>query len=311
MQADFTSEWRVIFTGALCLRASVGVCVVGLLLGGCGGEIAADPQRPWGNAASSSGVYWTIRCMELQGAGCAADADRVAETLRNTRGIKPRQVFVQHEPRRSVVYYGKYLRTPEGNTGKFDIPKDMQADAALIKTLTTNEGGRFFFDSRPVPVPTPDPGPPEWALRNCPGTYSLRIAIFFDEPGFYQRKDAAVAYCQELRQKGYDAWYRHSEFVSEVFVGTFGPEARVRGRKSGVVAFLNGPEVQKLQLKEQGRFQYELWNMKMRSQNALPDRRASRSAGADADSRKRVVYLSRLFPVRDELSADEIESYRY
>ena len=48
-----------------------------------------------------------------------------------------------------------------------------------------------------------------------------------------QRKEAAVAYCKELRTKGYDAWYRHSEFVSEVFVGTFGPEAAARrGRRA-------------------------------------------------------------------------------
>lgn len=281
--------------------ASVGV----LALSGCAGEFAADPQSPWGNTSSSSGVYWTIRCMEVRGAGAAADAQRIAESLRNTRGIHPRQVFVKDDPNRSVVYYGKYLRTPDGNTGKFKIPPEMQRDAVMIKELTGNEGGRFFFDSRPVPIPTPNPGPPEWQLRNNPGTYSLRIGIFFDEPGFYKRKEAAVAYCTELREKGYEAYYRHSEFVSEVFVGSFGPEARVRGRKSGVVAFLNSKEVQELQRRERGQFAFELWNMKVRT--LKNDASPAVNRGPD----RRVVYLSRLFPVQDELDTVAEEDFFY
>lgn len=278
---------------------------------GCTGEFATDTQSPWGGVASSRGVYWTIRCMELCGAGCASDAERVAQTLRNTQGIKPRQVFVKHDLDCSIIYYGKYLRTPEAGTGAFKIPAEMQQDAALIKALSTNEGGRFFYDSRPVPVPTPDPGPPEWRLRNNPATFALRIAIFFDEPGFYKRKEAAVAHCHELRQKGHEAWYRHSEFVSEVFVGGFGPDAREPVRRSGIMTYVNGPEVQRYQLKEQGRFRYELWNMKLRSTD--PGGHIDNPRGAETGSGpdRRIVYLSRLFPVSDELDTAEGDFYRY
>lgn len=272
--------------------------LVGLIAAGCAGEFATDPQSPWGNTSSNSGVYWTIRCIELRGADSEADAQRIADSLRSTRGIEAGKVFVRNDSAGSVVYYGKYLRTPDGDTGKFKIPLEMQRDAIMIKELTANEGGRFFFDSRPVPIPTPDPGPPEWQLANNPGTYSLRIAVFFDEPGFYKRKEAAVALCQELREKNYASYYRHSEFVSEVFVGQFGPEARVRGRKSGVVAFLNSTEVQQLQRCENGQFAYELWNMKMRTlKSASGQSNQPMSTGPD----RRVVYLSRLFPVHEDL----------
>ncbi|MCB9850464.1 MAG: hypothetical protein H6817_07130 [Phycisphaerales bacterium] len=256
----------------------------------------------WGRVTSSRGVYWTILCMEMRGAGAAGDAERVAESLRNTRGIEKRKVVVEHDVNGSRIYYGKYLRKPDKSTGQFLIPADMQRDAALIKDLSGNEGGRFFLDSRPVPVPTPDPGPPEWRLKNCPGTFSLRIAIFFDEPDFYKRKDAAVEYCKELREKGYDAYYRHTEFVSEVFVGSFGPDARIKGRKFGVVAYFNSAEVQALQLKEKGRFQYELWNMKVRTMKPGDDKRGSYAGSIGND--RRVVYLSRLFPVREETEDD-------
>ena len=158
------------------------------------------------------------------------------------------------------------------------------------------------------PTPTPNPGPPEWQLRNCPGTYSLRIAIFFDEPGFYRRKQAAVAYCAELRDKGYDAWYRHSEFVSEVFVGTFGPDARVKGRKSGVVAYLNSTEVQALQRQEKGQFALELWNMKVRS---LKPGSEQANAAAARGPERRVVYLSRLFPVHEDLDTVAEQDFFY
>ena len=66
------------------------------------------------------------------------------------------------------------------------IPQQMQRDTALIKDLTV-DGGRFFLESRPVPYPTPDVGRPEWQLKRCPGEYSLRVALFFDEPGFRNR----------------------------------------------------------------------------------------------------------------------------
>lgn len=274
---------------------------------------AQSPPRPagrssgrssWGDITSSKGVYWTILCMELRGGSSNVDAEQIAESLRSTRGIDPREVRVAHELDRSRIYYGKYLRTPDAETGKFVIPEAMRRDAALIKDLSSNEGGRFFYDSRPVPVPTPDVGREEWKLENNPGTYSLRVAIFFDEPGFYKRKEAAAAYCGELRERGHEAWYRHTEFVSEVFVGSFGPDALVQGRKSGIVVYLNSAEVQQLQAREGGRFQYELWNMKMRTLGSGDSASAvgGRAGGPEAG---RIFYLSRLFPVHEEEESDD------
>ncbi len=301
MVANRRSSRRRSQRGAL--SATVWALTVAATFGfvaGCAEGWEADPARPlFTNPFDAGGVYWTILCMEVQGAGNARVAEQVAETLRNTRGFDPNGVFVTHETSRSRVYYGKYYRRPVPGTGKFDLPAEMQRDAALVKDLTV-DGGRFFLESRPVPYPTPDVGNPNWQLKNNPATYALRIALFYDEPGFLERKKAAAAYCAELREKGYDAYYRHSDFVSEVFVGEFGPDALVDSRKMGVAVKVNGPEVRSLQFQERGRFRYELWNMKLRSiAGPTTYDYDPESDDPETDGRGRLVVLSRLFPVRE------------
>jgi hypothetical protein len=75
--------------------------------------------------------------------------------------------------------------------------------------------------------PGVNPGPPEWDLRNCKGAYTLVVADFQDVPkeDYTGRKEKAVAYCGELRQKGHDAYYHHGPSSSQVTIGSFGPEA--------------------------------------------------------------------------------------
>jgi hypothetical protein len=299
--AAVAASWGRPVRSARKFAASPLACLLFVLLAVA--PVAADG---FGRTSSRRGVYWTIQCMELRGPGCRQDAERIAASLGNTQGIKRRKVVTLHEPHRSRVFYGKYLRKPDRQTGKFKIPDDMKRDSAMIKQLSGPEGGRFFFDSRPIPVPTPNVGDPAWRLENNPGTYSLRIAVFFDEPGFYERKQAAADYCEELRKKGYEAYYRHSQFVSEVFVGSFGPEARIKGRKFGVVAYFNSAEVQQLQLKEKGQFRFELWNMKVRSMNTGGGSRDRRVGRRDPNP-NRIAYLSRLFPVREKAEQDEFE----
>jgi hypothetical protein len=236
---------------------------------------SSNPFRP-------QGEEWTILGMEVRGPGCVEQAERVAASLRRTPGIKSKGVYVRHDENRSRVYYGRYFRRADKETGKLDMPEEMRTDRALIKDLTV-DGSRFFVESRIMPFPTPDVGEPAWELRRNPGLYTLRIALFYNEPGFTERKKAAAAYCDELRSRGHEAYYRHGDITSEVYVGSFGEDALVEGRRSGVLVSLPGAEVQALQEKET--FRYELWNLKTLS---------SKEGG------KKVVRASRVVPVSDD-----------
>ncbi len=287
------------------LRSKVAVAFTGCLalfvFQGCGDGWADQWNMDWGKGWGRRGtnvqgdldqVYhapskrgcdeWTILVRECLGSGHRREAEKLAEALKKSPGIKPERVYVVHRKHNSRVHYGSYWRPPNKTTGRFDLTQEMGTDLALIKDLTTS-GERYFYDARISPTPTPDVGNPAWELARNPGYYSLRVAIFYNEPGFTDRKKVAAEYCAALREKGYDAYYRHTEIVSEVFVGHFGRDALVKGRKLGVVAHLPSKEVQELMKKED--FKVELRNMQVYSTRM---------------GQRRTVQLSRLFRVDDD-----------
>jgi hypothetical protein len=234
-------------------------------------------RKPFG----SSGVEWTIMCKELRGPEAESQIEQIAAALRRTQGIQPDKVFTLHEPGRSRLYYGRYRRKADKTTGEFDMPTELRADNRMIKELAV-DGEHFFLESRMMPAPQPHVGDPAWDIRNNPGQFTLRVAIFYPEGDFDEWKLAAAEYCRELRERGYEAYYRHGDFSSEVCVGSFGSDALLKSRKQGVLVTLPGPEVQKLQAKENLR--YELWNLKTL---------------ADASNR-RLLRASRVVPVDED-----------
>ncbi|GJM26623.1 MAG: hypothetical protein DHS20C16_30380 [Phycisphaerae bacterium] len=283
------------------MRAVCGAVLLasGGALTGCGEGWADQWNMDWGggwnrgpNQGDVEGVYhspskrdcdeWTILARECFGSGRRNDAKKIAAALKKTPGIKPDRVYVVHNKRDSRVFYGSYWRPPNKKTGRFEIPQEMRRDLALIKDFTTS-GERFFFDARISPTPTPDTGNAAWEFSRNRGYYSLRVALFYNEPGFLNRKEAAATYCSELREKGFEAYYRHTEIVSEVFVGSFGKDAQVKGRRLGVVAHLPSKEVQELMKKEH--FQVELRNMQVYSTKL---------------GQRRTVELARLFRVDED-----------
>ncbi|MCA9253233.1 MAG: hypothetical protein KDA54_19060 [Phycisphaerales bacterium] len=297
-----TVRTRKLKRGDLKPAHAVWACIfvsIGAALAGCSEGWADQWNMDWGGGWGQSagqgeleGVYhspskrgcdeWTILARECFGSGHRNDAKKIAAALKKTPGIKPECVYVVDNKKDSRVYYGSYWRPPNEKTGRFEIPQDMRQDLALIKDFTTS-GERFFFDARISPTPTPDVGNKAWELSRNRGYYSLRVALFYNEPGFLNRKEAASTYCEELRAKGYDAYYRHTEIVSEVFVGSFGKNALVQGRRLGVVANLPSKEVQELMKKEH--FQVELRNLQVYS---------------TAMGQKRTVQLARLFKVDED-----------
>jgi hypothetical protein len=283
------------------VRAVCGAILLalGVVLTGCGEGWADQWKMDWGGGwnrgpsqGDIDGVYhspskrgcdeWTILARECFGSQRRNDAKKIAEALKKTPGIKPERVYVVHNKNDSRVFYGSYWRPPNEQTGRFEIPPDLRQDLALIKDFTTS-GERFFFDARISPTPTPDVGNAAWEFSRNRGHYSLRVALFYNEPGFLNRKEAATNYCSELREKGYDAYYRHTEIVSEVFVGSFGKDALVKGRRLGVVVHLPSKEVQELMKKEH--FQVELRNMQVYSTKM---------------GQRRMVELARLFSVDED-----------
>lgn len=266
------------------IASAMWMCLLlGLLAPGCSEGMGGWDFGNWGNAGRTDGQEWTIMCAEFAGPRRRANAEETASVLSRTKDVRASDVQLDHGPERSRINYGRYMRYPHRRTGKLSAPSKMVKDLKLIRDLAGPEGGRFFFDARLTPAPTPDVGNPDWHLRNNRGAYTLRVAIFFREGEMTEPKVYAAKYCEELREKGYDAYYRHGDFTSEVYVGSFGEDAQVVGRKSGVVVYTPSVEVQRLQRKEN--FLYELWNMKVwGSQTEVGRaRRASRLVRVDEE----------------------------
>ncbi len=187
-------------------------------------------------------------CLELSGPNRLSHVEQFAETLRRTPGIRSSDVFVRDESDGYArLYYGTYYRRTDPKTGRRSMPPGLREDLDLIKQLGGPSGERYFLRALAVRLPTPDAGRPEWRLVNAPGVYSLQVAVFEPTDDFWEHKRAAADFCEFLREKGYEAYYHHSNALSEVTVGSFGPEAVVT-RADGLTAY--GEEVLRLQQNE-------------------------------------------------------------
>jgi hypothetical protein len=261
---------------------------------GCSGDLrmAGGGWRP---LFAPEGEPWTIQCLALTGVDRRKTAESVADVLRNTPRISRRDVQIEHGDKQSTVYYGTYYRRIDRQTQRLEVTEAMNRDMRLIKELGVPGQGHYFADAKFVPAPTPDMGNPAWSLERATGVYSLRVALFANEPGFYDRKKAAAEYAALLREKGFPAFYLHGPIHSEVFVGEFGEDAvtpvsaRNPAGKPGVVGFdVLSPEVRALQAKEN--FAYELLNLRKRGEK-IGD--------------KTVYTASQLMRVRDALAKDQ------
>lgn len=199
---------------------------------------------------------WTVRCLELQGPHRLQHIEQIAETLRNTPGIRADEVFVTEESDGFVrLYYGRYRRRTDRRIGKRSLPPQMQADLDLLRQLGDDAGRRYFASALPARVPLPDVGNPAWVLADVPATYSLHVAVFEPTDSFWDFKRAAAEYCQELRGRGYEAYYHHTEACSMVTVGSFGRNAVRRGADGRTYY---SQDV--LSLQQKGLFKYNIVN---------------------------------------------------
>lgn len=179
-----------------------------------------------GCATPGSRPVWTIRCLELDGPRAAPHVAQIAETLRRTPGIDPKQVIVRNDMDGfSRLYYGRYHRSGDANVDRSRRFPRLYADMRLIADLGTPDGRRMFPNPLRVRLPAPDVGNPAWALTNADGVYTLEVAVFelTDVPGAH--KKAAADFCALLRARGHEAYFHHASASSMVTVGAFGPDA--------------------------------------------------------------------------------------
>lgn len=220
------------------LRLPVVLASAAMLVG------AAGCESPGGRSLGS----WTIRCAESQGPGAYQRMQDVAQLLRRTQGIRPDDVVVRQDADGFArLYYGAYDRTRDRKTGKRVFPPNMRADMDLLRDLGDDSGRRYFARAMPARRPTQDVGNLDWSLRTVRATYTLQVGVFEPTDEFRRYKYAAAEYCRLLREQGHEAYYYHSDVNSLVTVGTFGPEAVVRG-SDGRVSYSS--EVRALQRTE-------------------------------------------------------------
>ncbi len=179
-----------------------------------------------------SGEAWTIECLAMSGERHRVHAEQIAEVLRVTPWVDKAEVRVVSETDISRVYYGMYYRAIDRLRDERGLPAKLASDLGMIRDLTDGRGLRMFTAARMVPVPLADVGPSEWNLANAAGVYTLQVGVFFQTKGVANHKSAAVVFVKELRARGYEAYYYHTDSKSMVTVGVFGEEA-VNRRKDG------------------------------------------------------------------------------
>jgi len=201
---------------------------------------------------AAKGAPWTILCMEMQGPYRMENIAKIAETLANSSGIKGSDVYyVDGDDQTARLYYGVYHRKTDPKTGMRPVPRKLQRDLKRIKLLGTGPGQYYFLRARMVRLPTANVGNPAWNLENASGTYTLQVGVFEPTDEFWNFKEGAAELCALLRDKGYEAYYYHTEGSSIVTVGTFGPNAVISSRRgfpkysAGVVALQQSDDLLK------------------------------------------------------------------
>jgi hypothetical protein len=191
-----------------------------LTLAGC--ELNLDGGASRRGAAPDE--QWAVRLWEDKRPGHAQRIGQIKDELARRTGWD--DLWIVHEDHGSTLYWGT-----------FPSPSSSKAQKRLqeARAWRSDEGRRSFAEAILWKVSGDDElGPPEWRLSRAPGEYSVCIAVFHNVPAenFYGRKQAAVAYCRQLRESGTEAYYHHGRSRSSVTVGAF-PASSVRRARRG------------------------------------------------------------------------------
>lgn len=120
--------------------------------------------------------------------------------------------------------------------GTYQTVEDAAKDVQTAKAYTDSSGRRPFILAMTIPIPGKQIGKPEWDLRKAPGTYTVLVMTYSNDPkiNFFTRKSKAAAQCAKFREEGYEAYYYHGPVKSHVTVGSF-PSDSLKSIKGNVV----------------------------------------------------------------------------
>jgi hypothetical protein len=191
-----------------------GLLALAAALAGCGDGAAGNFFGS--SSAEATGEYSILLYIFTDPETRFTDSKQYKENTEKATGWKG--LFVVHEEERSILYMGRYRTLDEA-----------RSDLKKVKAFRTPVGVPLYAKAIVMALPGKDVGPPEWNLENARGAYSLCVATFQDAPEekYFGRKQFAVDYCKQLRDKGVEAYYRHGEMQSAVTVGAF-PESSVQ-----------------------------------------------------------------------------------
>lgn len=232
---------RLALTGSLALA----------LLSGCGGPGGSLFGRP------PKAEKWRIHCYQHKGPNHEQTCKQVATLLGQVKGLEARKIQVVTTPGSSTVYYGEYVKVPSAGGERLVFPADYQRDIDLIQRVVINQRPLFLM-AKPEPLVTePAGGAAEGDVSQCQGTHTLQIGIFYNTPTFQERREAAEEYVKLLRQEGFNAYYRHEEVKSFVFVGDFDESDLIRTPQGTQFS----PRVEQLIARREEEFRYTLENL--------------------------------------------------
>ncbi len=208
----------------------LGVALLAGLTSGPIGCAGGDSrQGGWSRPFGGKGSPWTILCVETTSPTGVQEIQQLADTLRHTAGIRANDVIVRAESNYATrLYYGTYYWSTDPGGRREAMPSQMRDDLTVLRQLADPAGRRYFLRAVPVRMPTPDVGNPDWSLNRAKGMYTLQVAVFEPTDEFLEYKEAAAEYCKLLREKGYEAYYYHTDAASLVTVGAFGADAIIK-----------------------------------------------------------------------------------
>jgi hypothetical protein len=181
----------------------------------------AVAQRPDDTAppVPPDGALYTLHCAVYTGPTHILDAKRAKDML--IRITHSNEWYIIQGAEESDLYYGFY-KTFDDRSQVQEYTR-AQADRAKVTSLVDENGDAIFPQVAFASINLPDPAAPrQWDLANNPGFWTLQIAVFRNSP---ERKQAAVDAVREFRARGIEAYYRHGEGTSEVYIGSWPREA--------------------------------------------------------------------------------------
>jgi hypothetical protein len=180
---------------------------------------------------------WAIRCATLRGADRFQAAEQRAASLRQVRQLKPKLVQVLNLEDETVVYYGQYRRSHDPVKNVTRYRPDPLKDLELIRSLSLTAPDPATGTERPIwpfvyatleELPVGPSQRPEWDLEQAEGSWTLHVAVFYNEGPITNRRYLAEEYCRELRvEQRVEAYFHHGPVRSSVYIGRF-PERAVQ-----------------------------------------------------------------------------------